>query len=116
MEENVQYNPYRINVGDTIEVKRQDVNWKDKKLTFYKTYIKIGEQEYYKLLRFRKEISLDDGTYIRLNNFFETARHADKFRDEWSLMILDFDIVDKPSDAIKEYQDNVYEYDNDILF
>ena len=123
MDENKEKKPYKINIGDTITVYREDVEWKGKPLSFFKSYFNIGNEKYCKVLYFKKGIAdrLENKTKIRLLDFFETARHVDKFRDEWNIMILDYEVVELTGNAIDEYekqiQENEYEInDDDILF
>lgn len=123
MDETKEKKPYKLNMGDIITVYREDVEWKGKKLRFFKTYYNLGNEKYFKTLYFKKGIAdeLENNTKIRILDFFETARHIDKFRDEWNIMILDYEVVEMLSNAVDEYEKQIensdYEInDEDILF
>lgn len=107
--------PYKINIGDVIEVKRNDVLWKGQNLTFYKTYIQHGKEQYYKNLKFRRGVEVEDGTFIRILDFFETPRHKDKFNDEWSIMIMDYEIAENTDEAVAQYKKQINDNYNIVV-
>ena len=125
MEEKQEKKVYKINVGDTIVVERQDVDWKGKKLIFYKTPIYMGTEEkkqvYKKYLMFKKGTQIEDGSKIRIKEMFEVCRHKtnDKFTDEFGLFINDYDIVSgNVVKAVEEYKEDIETNDNgsDYIF
>lgn len=119
-EQTVSKRPYNIMIGDVVYVKRQDVDYKDRELTFYKIQITKGsgdeQEKFYKPAKFRKGVSLENNAKIRLLDFFENCRHLDKYHDEFGLMILEFELVTSEEttiDAINEYKNEVNDSDYD---
>lgn len=111
--------PYRINIGDTIKVNRQDITYKNKNYTFYSTTVSIrsiqGETiPYKKEINFKLGVELQDGTYIKINNMRENARmnKKDRYEPIWLLCIYDFDIV--PVQDIPDEMESLKEYRKQI--
>lgn len=110
--------PYKINIGDTIQVHRQDViTAQNKHYVFYSTKCKktevSGRVGYYKKgLAFKKNVDLKDKTWIKIRNMFEDARvnTKDRYEPIWFLFITDFDIISE-----QETEDNVIEAYQDSL-
>lgn len=112
---------YQVNIGDTITIVRQDVDWKGKKLVFYKCPITIGTnpetaQTFHKTLMFNKGTSIENGTKIKIKDMFEFCRHKDKFNDTFGLFILDYEVVSgNVKKAVEEYKEAVSKND-DMIF
>lgn len=118
--------PYSVMLDDIVYIKREDVNWQGKELTFYKVQINKGKgnerETYYKPVKFRKGIEVENNAKIRIIDFFETCRHLDKYHDEFGLFISDFEYVSSESQtnqALEEYNNEINdsEYnEEDVIF
>lgn len=123
--------PYKINIGDEVKVHRFDYQKEKVVIPLYWVTIlkkEFGRKTFYrKMLKFRKDVSIKDGTIIRINDMFEDAmvNSKDKYNAVWCLFILDFDIVEEPDEETKamiDYQQNISEnkensiYDDLIVF
>ena len=105
--------PYKIMIGDNIIVYRNDVNGN----AYYKAMLTKTKQDgtkarFYKDLRFRNGVNLQNKTMIKINNMFEDVREnpKDKFNPIFSLVILDFEVVENPFDkntAINTYNSEI---------
>lgn len=110
---------YKVNLGDTIVVRRTDVETEGKIFSFYYTTVakkEYGSTKYYKkILKFKKGISLKDKTTIKINDMFEDAmmNKKDRYNAIWCLVILDFEIImendNNSQQAILDYQQNISE-------
>ena len=116
---------YRIEIGDTITVEAKKVEWKGKKLTFYKALVPMRnegkDQIYKKYLMFEKGTQIEDGTKIKVKDMFEVCRHKknDIFTDEFGLFIKDYDVISgNVSKAVEEYKEAIEDKqeDNDMIF
>lgn len=105
---------YKIELGDTIRIKRTDFNG----YTFYKVALPKkranGNVEYFdKTITFPQGTDLPDGTLIIIKDFYEDVYlgRVDKFNPIWTLRILDYEVTDKePINselAIKDYLNKV---------
>lgn len=103
---------YKVEVGDVVTIKRQDV----REYTFYKIPLvkkmADGTKQYFdKNVAFPKGTDLEDGTKIRVLDFFEDVftRQNDKYNANWTLFIKEFEIVTEQdkSDAISEFNDRI---------
>lgn len=115
---------YKVEAGDIIKIKRQDV----REYTFYKVALQKknadGTKAYYdKNIAFPKGTDLSDGTMIKVIDFFEDvyARPNDKYNANWTLFISEYEIVEQQdkSEAISEFNDlmeNVEIDESDINF
>ena len=117
---------YKVEVGDVVTVKRQDV----REYTFYKIALSKkmydGTKAYFdKNIAFPKGTDMQDGTKIRILDFFEDvfARPNDKYNANWTLFIKEWEVVEDEStnDAISEFNDiidanNSIVTDEDIAF
>lgn len=114
---------YKIEIGDKIIVYRQDFNSN----TYYKTMVQKRNYDgtktnFYKELRFKKDVALQSGTKIIIKDMFEDVREnkADKYNAIWSLFILDFEVVEDEqrtkSQALEEYNNKVQLSDEDLPF
>ena len=124
-EETKEHRIYRIEIGDTITVETKKIDWKGKKLTFYKAIINMmndgKQQEYKKYLMFEKGTQIEDGTKIKIKDMFEICRHKknDIFTDEFGLFIKDYDVISgNVSKAVEEYKEAIEENaeENDMIF
>ncbi len=115
------HRPYRIMEGDKIIVRRRDIIGKNgEPYMFYSTNLqmKVGEKKYAfkKELNFRKDVSLDDGTMIKVVDMFERARFNpnDKYYPIWGLFINEFEICEEPN-YLEQQQANIdtYQGNND---
>lgn len=111
-ENNMPPRPYKIMLGDSIIVYRTEYN----NNVYYKTMITKKKQDntkerFYKEIRFRKGVNLPNKSMIKIKNMFEDVRNnpKDAYNPIFSLVILDFDIVENPfdkSEAITSYNNN----------
>jgi len=112
----VSRHPYKIMFGDEIIVHRNDIISGENQYTFYHTVIK-KKMKNGKDLMFKKELSfkagveLEDGTRIKVIDFFEDARldKNNKYYPIWKLYILDFEVVQEAS-AYRTEQDEIESY------
>lgn len=112
MEENKPKRHYKIEPGDNLVVYRQDING----ISYYKAMVTKTNQDgtksrFYKEIRFKKGVAVANKTMIKVNDFFEDVRQnpRDKYNPIFSLVILDFEIVENPFDkssAISNYNNN----------
>lgn len=116
MQEEVKQNrPYKIMVGDTIRVFRREVDYNGKTLVFYSTPIKKKEYDgtfnyYYKNIKFRKGVDLQNKCTIKINNMFEdvSKNTKDNYNPIWSLFISDYELVEESSsDTIIQYNKQI---------
>lgn len=119
-----EHKPYKINIGDIILVRRREI----KGIIFYCCSVKQRNYDgtstyFYKRLKFKKGVELQDNTKIKINSMFENLikNPKDEFNPIMNLMILDFDIIeDKISDdeALENYQDEIFNEESfdDIFF
>jgi hypothetical protein len=110
------HRPYKVMEGDKIVVRRKDIIGKNgEPYSFYSTnlQVKVGEKKYAfkKELGFRKGVSLDDGTMIKVVEMFEKARFNpnDKYYPMWGLFINEFEICEEPN-YFEEEQNNIDTY------
>lgn len=111
MEENKPKRHYKIEPGDNIYVYRNQVGDN----VFYKTMVSNTNKDgtkarFYKEIKFKSGVSLDNKTLIKVNEFFECVRNNpnDKYNPIFYLLILDFDILENPFDK----NDAIYNYNN----
>ena len=112
MEENKPKRHYKVEPGDNLVIYRQDING----ISYYKAMVTKTNQDgtksrFYKELRFKKGVEIANKTMIKVNDFFEDIRQnpRDKYNPIFSLVILDFEIVENPFDkttAISNYNNN----------
>lgn len=112
MEENKPKRHYKIEPGDNLVVYRQDING----ISYYKAMVTKTNQDgtksrFYKEIRFKKGVAVANKTMIKVNDFFEDVRQnpRDKYNPIFSLVILDFNIMENPFDkntAISNYNNN----------
>lgn len=105
--------PYKIMLGDNIIVYRNDVNGN----VYYKTMVSKTNRDgtkarFYKDLKFKSGVNLQNKTMIKINNMFEDIREnpKDKYNPIFYLVILDFEIVENPFDknnAINTYNNEI---------
>lgn len=108
--------PYKIMYGDEITVHRNDVISNENQYTFYHTNIK-KKTKGGKDLTFKKELSfkagtdIEDGTIIKVLDFFEDARldKNNKYYPIWKLVITDYEIIQEAS-AYRTEQDEIESY------
>lgn len=113
MEGNKHERHYKVEVGDTIIVYKSEIL----NNVYYKTMITKKNQDgtktrFYKDLKFRSGVNLENKTAIKINSMFEDVRPnpKDKYNPIYFLVILDFEIVENPfdkNDAIKTYNNEV---------
>ena len=112
MEENKPKRHYKVEPGDNLVVYRQDING----ISYYKTMVTKTNQDgtksrFYKEIRFKKGVEITNKTMIKVNDFFEDIRQnpRDKYNPIFSLVILDFEVLENPFDkttAISNYNNN----------
>lgn len=109
---------YKVEAGDVIKIKRQDV----REYTFYKVALQKknpdGTKSYYdKNIAFAKGTDLADGTSIRVIDFFEDvyARQNDKWNANWTLFITEYEVVEEnnAAESISEFNDMMDNIDID---
>lgn len=108
---------YKIEVGDVIQVVRSE--WNDK--VYYKTPIKkidaYGREILYeKILRFKGNPDIPNGTYIKMMDFMEDMyyRKSDRYNPVWYLVVLEWIEVEPKEDAIKNFNKTIDE--NDLTY
>lgn len=107
---------YKIEVGDEILIHRNDVISGENQYTFYYTLIK-KKLKNGKDLTFKKELSfklgtdLEDGTIIKILDFYEDARldKNNKYYPIWKLFVLDYEVVQE-ANAYRTEQDEIEGY------
>ena len=97
--------PFKIMIGDTVNVERNDFNG----MIFYKVKVSKnnnGTKLYgYKPVRFKKDVSLENGTRIIIKDMFEDFYNKDRFNTVFSLFITDFEIAQPDvQGALEEYE------------
>ena len=118
----IQKRHYKIEAGDTIKVRKQVRG----DYVFYKVVLTKKNPDdtiafFEKNIAFNSGVNLEDGTKIRVLDFFEDVfvRKNDKFNANWTIHITDFEIVDNSElDAISEYSlnyDSVTNYSNNSV-
>jgi hypothetical protein len=108
--------PYKIMLGDVVTVARNDYNGH----TFYKIYFRKKVQdettiEGTKNIRFKGDVDIEDGTKIRILDMFEDFYNKDRFNTIWTLVIMDYEIVETEK-AIEEYNETMANMDDDLPF
>lgn len=107
--------PYKVNIGDTIKIKRTEINGR----MFYSTSVTQkqfdGTKKYYnKRLNFKKGVSIPNDTRIKILDMFENMwdNPKDPYNPVSILMILDYEIIKNSEqiekDALEEYRDDVF--------
>lgn len=89
--------PYKINIGDVVTINREDYNGH----TFYKIPVQKKDNTGSKIIgnkrvTFKGKIDLQDGTLIKIKDMFEDFYMMNKFNAMFTLVILDFEIVEEP--------------------
>jgi len=118
----VSRHPYKIMFGDEIIVHRNDIISGENQYTFYHTIIK-KKMKNGKDLMLKKEISfktgedIEDGTRIKVLDFFEDGRlnKNDKYNPIWRIVITDYEVVQEAS-AYRTEQDEIESYQADDNF
>lgn len=114
MEEEKPSRHYKIEVGDIITVRRQNV----REHVFYKTSFRKTNFDgtiswYDKNLFFPKGTDIPDNTKIIVKDFFEDARPIkdNRFVTNWTLFIKDWEVVADEKAAFSEYNKAKSEFD-----
>ena len=113
---------YKIEVGDEIIVNRNDVISGENQYTFYSTTIrkklKNGKEiTFKKELTFKIGTDLEDGTLIKVLDFYEDARldRNNKYYPIWKLCILDYEVIREAS-AYRTEQDEIESYQEESFY
>lgn len=119
-----EYKPYKVNVGDTVVVRRREV----KGIIFYCCSVKQrnydGTMSYFqRRLKFRKGVEIKDNTRIKINSMFENLikNPKDEYNPIMTLMIMDFEIIDEKdtaNEALENYREDIFNEEtfDDIFF
>ncbi len=109
---------YKVNVGDVFMIFRSDnsgyVNYK---LSIKNKKYDGTEEYFYKEVRFKKDVIIENRTKIKIKDFFEIVRENknDKYNPIWGIFITDFEIVGQDtSSALKEYREETSEAGDNI--
>lgn len=103
---------YKVEVGDYVIIHKKTFG----EYNFYSINLgkkkPDGQYEYYpKSVMFKKGTDLEDGTRIRILDFFEDVRKnkRDLYNPIWSLFILDYEIIQTPSEgtAFEDFQNSL---------
>lgn len=88
---------YKIEVGDELMVYKNEFNGK----AFYKVLLKKkmiddSVEYFYKRIKFKKEVKLDNKTRIRVLDFFEDVdpNKKNKYEPFWTIFITKFDVLE----------------------
>lgn len=107
--------PYKVNIGDTIKIKRKEIDGK----MYYSTSVNQkqfdGTKKYYnKRLNFRKGVSIPNDTRIKILDMFENMwdNPKDPYNPVSILMILDYEIIKNSEqieeEALEEYREDIF--------
>lgn len=119
MQEELPKRHYKVEVGDIVTIKRQDVRG----YTFYKIALSKkmydGTKAYFdKNIAFPKGTDLPDKTKIRILDFFEDVftRPNDKYNANWTLFIKEWEVINEQetSEAISEFNDMMNASDSTV--
>lgn len=114
--------PYKIMAGDIVTIRSKTIESKGKQYTFYHVEVPAKTQNntkiyYKKEVSFKKDVSLEDRTRIKINSLFEAARYnpIDKFNPIWKIVITDYEVIEEPNyyelqqKEIEDYQPSTEE-------
>lgn len=117
---------HKVNVGDTIKVKRTEINGR----MFYSTSVTQkqfdGTKKFYnKRLNFKKGVSVPNNTKIKIINMLENLfdNPKDPYNPLSILMITDFEIVKNneqiEKEALEDYREDIFgdeDLSSDLFF
>ena len=113
---------YKIEVGDEIIIHRNDVISGENQYTFYHTEIK-KKLKNGKYLTFKKELGfeigtdIEDGTLIKVLDFYEDARldRKNPYYPIWRICILDYEIIQE-ANAYRTEQEELENYQEESFY
>lgn len=113
---------YSIEIGDEIMVFRDDIISGENQYTFYHTKIKKrlknGKEIIFKKeLSFKSDVSIENGTLIKVLDLNEDARldRNNKYYPIWKYWITDFEVVQE-ANAYRTTQDEIESYQVEDAF
>jgi len=119
-QENELYEGYKIKAGKEYIVRRQDYNGN----VFYKIF--INQKQYdgttvqlFKVVKFKGNPDIKDFTKILIKKFIENGYYSTKdtkhYNPQWSLMILDWEIVEQSQNEVNDAFNQYDNTNNDML-
>lgn len=100
---------YKIMPGDKVIVYRHEGNYGPSyKVMITKTKMDGTKAKFYKDIKFRKGVEVENRTLIKINQMLEDVREnpKDPYHPIYSLVILDFEVLEKPFDSFQNKENN----------